>query len=186
MCRTLIIAGDERYCTLITNFTLERSVIHANLSVMDKADSRYTAMDGRERRGIAGQTEGLVTICVFYTLVVAGCSNISFYWYRSDRTLEEAKRDCLECSVQAGGEALWDISRYERLRRLGVAVDSPDYGASAGQLWLDANEAERRLEKFYRCMKSRGYLRIREDELGRGVRKDCGPLTSTYNCVAGR
>jgi hypothetical protein len=128
----------------------------------------------------------LVAACVVCLSLPTGCSNNASYWYRFDKTLDEAMEDCEECYSQATKRMLQGDMRSERFGmdagqwRAGTRRD---VGASRGFMGLDSYEMQGRLSS---CMRSRGYSRVREDTLGPGVYTRHGFLGTTSYCVAGR
>jgi len=131
----------------------------------------------------------LVAACVLCLSLVAGCSNNASYWYRFDRTFEEAMGDCEECYSQAtkamlaGGAGSGTPRGLTGLRSPGRDIEEQRVGASRGFMGLDSYEMQGRLSS---CMIDRGYVRVRETKLEPGVYTRCGFLGTTSYCVAGR
>lgn len=128
----------------------------------------------------------LATICVLCAGLVAGCSSGKYYWCRSDKTLDEAKQDCLQCISQADEEARWHIDRQERLERLGANVEAPYYQRSITDTEFGHGQAERRADTFRTCMERKGYRRVKEDNLAQGIGRQCGHSAPAGNCLAGK
>lgn len=122
----------------------------------------------------------LLIICLLFVLFMGGCTSNAVYWYRFDRTLEEAMEDCEECYSLATKEMLQDDGRRESLS---TTMKEERLRPQGGLMGLDSYEMEERLG---RCMMARGYRYMREDKLGPGVYTRCGFLGTTPYCVAGR
>ena len=95
-----------------------------------------------------------------------GCaSRPEAYWYRPDKTLEEARADCQACNRQAQAHA-----QEEHMRRY---QDSITHGRP-WQMGSEAHEeADRDLDEynaFVACMNAKGYQRRRELPLGSDLR----------------
>jgi len=118
-----------------------------------------------------------------------GCSAQRCYWYNRARTLEQARRDCLECYDDALATASVAMSEYHCDRystatseyhdedRLGMSYSD----RMALQEWSSWGAAYQ--DRIFRvCMRQRGYCRKKADKLGPSVRKN----TLSVGGIAGR
>jgi hypothetical protein len=126
---------------------------------------------GNEMRNIA-----FTLVLIFIT--VAGCTIRNCYWYNPAKTLEEARGDCQECYNKAVAEASEAVAKYYYDRaalhnslygfgRGSVIGESDDNALYGWFMWEDSY----RQNVFRGCMKSRGYRRIKADQLGQSIRK---------------
>lgn len=132
---------------------------------------RGTRLSVSYRSWIAWRLAALGLICV----LCCGCSRQT-YWYRPDKTLAEAERDCCECYRQAqiaAAEAAWD-QRFDR---------SQIEGESADRQWSYAYQDA----QFRRCMRHNGYRLTLQGELKAPIRKRILHLDPMQSCrIAGR
>jgi hypothetical protein len=116
------------------------------------------------------------TLAMALILLAAGCSSSKFYWYRPDRSLEEAKVDYLDCQDQARQKAADAISdeHYDRLAPPDGSLASRDVRERAGttgnpretqEAWRDLYEQSVLAD----CMRAKGYMMLRPDRVPRGV-----------------
>ena len=121
----------------------------------------------------------IVSILALIGLALSGCSRLHYYWYNPDKYLSEARQDCRECDDKAVLQAAEDVADAyyrqppdmrdtpflsTRSERWSGAEFDPLYEST---LWGPTD----RENLFRGCMKSRGYHLVREDELGRHIRK---------------
>ena len=115
-------------------------------------------------------------------LAGAGCkSTPSKYWYHPDKTLEEARADCRECTRQARVHA-----QEEHVLRYRESIEHR-------RPWQMENEtieqADRDFDKeraFTACMSDKGYQQRREFPLGADVRRGTGNGPTRTEHLAGR
>jgi hypothetical protein len=112
-------------------------------------------------------------------LLAAGCSSPKFYWYHTDRTIEQAQTDYCACQDKARQEAADMVSDKYFDRLPPPPADTPgSHGSLRGQAGpthdpRDTQEAWRqRYEQsaLAGCMRGRGYVKLRPDRVPRGVR----------------
>jgi hypothetical protein len=121
----------------------------------------------------------ITSILALIGLALSGCSSTSHYWYNPDKYLNEARQDCRECYAEAVEQSAEDVA-YEYYNRPPEMRDVPYPSArdkdseriDLRHLWGSTNWGTTQRENIFRgCMKSRGYDLVREDELGRHIRK---------------
>ena len=125
----------------------------------------------------------IASILVLAGLAASGCAGPRYYWFNPGKSLNEARQDCRECYARAVKEASEDVAEeYYSRRDMGLApgnqpvpwsthsehFSGPDLDAlSESEIW----RSNHRENLFRGCMDSRGYQLIKEDELGREIRK---------------
>jgi hypothetical protein len=118
-------------------------------------------------------------------LILVGCApGPTHYWYHPDKTLEQAKEDCRACQTRAEGEADEMAAEADRWETRSQSRASDD-----GWKFYDEQVKSRsNLGTMYRdnvfegCMRSKGYVKIKDYRLPSNLR------TKSYSlgAVAGR
>lgn len=118
-----------------------------------------------------------ITLLLMVLSLAAGCSSSCSYWYRPDRTFEQARTDYAECMDAAHREALAAVSE-EYVGRTHSPTRTPgNYGAAPqGTMFDDPLDSwsawrtsyERNVLVGY--MKQKGYRHVSGDRLPSGTR----------------
>lgn len=122
-------------------------------------------------------------------LLAAGCSNPGFYWYRPDKTFEEAKTDYCECQDKARRQAAEAVADeyFDHLRsptHPGYSYDS----SPQDHAFTDALDAQATWGELYKqnafngCMRSRSYVQLKAHRVRSGLRTKDLPM----GAIAGR
>lgn len=118
-------------------------------------------------------------------LILVGCApGPTHYWYHPDKTLEQAKEDCRACEARAEEVAGEMAAEEEQMQ-----VRSQSRASDDGWKFYDEQVRSRsnfgtryRENAFEGCMRSRGYMKIKDYRLPSGLR------TKSYSmgAVAGK
>jgi len=125
-------------------------------------------------------TTGIVTLT---TLLVAGCSADSCYWYQPGKTLKQASQDCRDCYDRVMEDSLQVGPEYES-SRVSVYDRDPEHLPDLDEVisWHELH-----LENAIRgCMKRKGYRLTRASELGPEVRRKTTYISGECFPTAGR
>jgi len=130
-------------------------------------------------------TKAHAMLPVVVLLFVAGCpdSEPEFYWYHPGKTLKEAKADYSDCQAQAQEEAAKAVeeNQFDGLRSPAVIAsgkkpssrkEAEKLAAKARAEWGAMYEAN----AFSGCMQSRGYVKLKEDQLSEAFQTKKLPL----------
>ncbi len=118
-----------------------------------------------------------ITLLSMILFLAAGCSSSGPYWYRPDKTFEQARTDYAECKDAAHREALAAVSE-EYVGRAHSPTRAPgDYGAAReGGAFDDPLDSWSAWRTPYErnilagCMKQKGYQQVPHDSLPSGTR----------------
>ena len=98
-----------------------------------------------------------------------GCGSAP-YWYRPGPTLKEVKQDCKKCHFQAQTEAM-EAAYGSKL----------DPFVKGNDRFLRGPGPAYRDSQFNRCMKLKGYRRVKKEELGDTKRRRLYSVTEQWS-----
>ena len=133
------------------------------------------------------KTSAIVLTAILF--LATGCSCSRHYWYRPDRTLEQARADYHECQRKASHEAFEAATEQyiQRTRAPGHAASSYNTPREESTFddpvytWLTWGDLYEQ-NVFAGCMKAKGYTRLQAHRLPDKVRTK----TLSLGALAGR
>jgi len=128
----------------------------------------------------------LLTVLLFF---VGGCSRPGLYWYRPDKTIEQAKADYCRCEQKARQEAMEAIADDYLDHNFTGGPPGSYNGPQDSSLsphdpfdaWLTWGDTYKR-NVFAGCMKQRGYQQVKPYRLPSNARTK----SLSMGAVAGR
>ena len=128
-----------------------------------------------------------LTVAIF---AVAGCSRSHSYWYQQNKTLEQARADCLDCQRQARREA-GEAAADQYMRHIDSPLHRPgDYATDHDRVGPDdeyihswpTSGGVYEQNVFDGCMKHKGYQKLKSHRLPPNTRTK----SLSLGAVAGR